>query len=112
MRPKIVDVINVMITKKYNISNIIKQQDEFFFLYKGEHKWSILKVSGGYHLLLYTIGYELNQLAELQAWQTRDFEAYISTDFDKEDQMSFERLYDIVSTNRGVDTILDDILKD
>ena len=113
---KIVQVLNTIISNKDKISNVLRQDKEYFFVYDSIYKWSIIKSDklDDYIVIFYpTDQMKIEELASHQDWQS--FTQYIS--FSSEDLKSkealetFRELYQIVvSKIYGLDKIFDDII--
>ncbi|WP_018341546.1 hypothetical protein [Cytophaga aurantiaca] len=114
---KIIQVINTMITNQSKISDIIRKNREYFFIYDKKHKWSIAKLDDEeeYFLHLYpTDELDIKQLSTNMEWEGFTYVTYSSEDIKtKEGIESFRELYQILSDKvLGIDDIFNDILKD
>lgn len=113
---KIVQVINAMITNSDKITNVLKNNKEFFFLYNNKHKWSISKSDKGvFYLHLYpTTDMNIQELASFGDWENYNYVTYNSEEYKSQEATeSFSELYKIVADKLlGVDSILDEILSD
>lgn len=113
---KIVQVINAMISKQKNISNVRKNDREYFFLYNDKHKWSISRDdnSEDYYIHFYpTDAMDINQLSTFTEWnQFNDFTTYATNDIKTQESLeSFRELYQLVSNKIfGIDDIFDEII--
>lgn len=111
---KIIQVINTMISNSEKISNVLKNDSEYFFLYNKKHKWSIKQNSDGYLLFFYpTESYNIEQLANLVEWNNfNEIVTYKSDEIKtREATESFSELYQIVSEKLyGIDDIFDEII--
>ena len=113
---KIVQVINAMIENHRKISNVLKREDEYFFLYDKKYKWSIAKNEheNQFYLHFYpTDDMDLNQLSTFTNWQSySNFVTYKSDDIKtKEALESFSELYQIVFGKVfGIEDIFDEII--
>jgi hypothetical protein len=114
---KIVQVINTMITNANKISDVIKNSDEYYFLYDKKYKWSIAKSGKSdedYFIHLYpTSDIQISELAYDMDWSNfKDFVTYSTEDLKtREATESFRELYQIVSNKvYGIDSIFDDII--
>jgi len=113
---KIIQVINAMITNSDKITNVIKKNKEFFFLYNNKYKWSISKNDSDIFFLHIYPGDEksLDELAVFSEWDNYNFVTYKSDEFKaKEAHESFVELYLLVSEKvAGIDEMFRDILAD
>lgn len=114
---KIVEAINTMISNPQKISNIIKVNNEYFFLYNDKYKWSLNKnENDDYFLFLYPDkSKSLEYFSEFTDWQGySDFVTYKSSEIKTREAIeSFSELYLLLSKKTlGVDDILDDIISD
>ena len=50
---KIVRAANSMVSNDVKISNVTKRRNEYFFLYDGKYKWSIILYEEGSYKLFY-----------------------------------------------------------
>lgn len=113
---KIVQVLNTIITNQKLVSNVLRNEREYFFIYDNKYKWSILKgdKSDNYFVHFYpTEERTLEQLAYETDWQEfTNFVTYSTEDLKtKEAQETFTELYQIVATKVfGIDDMFDDIL--
>ena len=105
-----------MITNSQRISNVIERENEFFFVYNDKHKWSIIGSDNSIVLFLYpNKDITLEELAfEVNFDEYKAYVSYRSEDFKSiEATESFKELLKIVKDKiYGVDSILDDILKE
>ncbi|MCX2481056.1 hypothetical protein OQY15_18270 [Pedobacter sp. MC2016-15] len=115
---KIVQAINAMISHQEQITNVKRNDQEYFFLYKERYKWSIiLNSQGDYILHLYTSEtLTIEDLAAIPSeyWDTIDYVTYKNSEIKtQEAHESFSELFRIVQNKLlGADQILDDILSD
>lgn len=113
---KIIQVINTMILNSSKITNVVKNEEEFFFLYDKKYKWSIsrMKEEDKYFLHFYpTDEMTIEQLSEFHYWE--DFSNFITYKTEeiktKEAIESFSELYKVVAEKvYGLDTIFDEII--
>ena len=113
---KIVQVINAMISNKNKISNVIRDENEFFFLYDEKYKWSINLQNDEYYVRFYPkddiqIGDIPNQLG----WGSyRDFVTYSTEELKtREARETFTELYQLTADKLyGIDDIFDSIIGD
>lgn len=115
---KIVEAVNVMILNPEKITNVIKRESEYYFIYKDKYKWSINGLpSGSYTLVYYASDISLDELAnfEQENWEHfNDMVIYRCSDIGtKEATQTFRDLYSILNEKVfGVDEVLSDIIKD
>jgi hypothetical protein len=116
---KIVRAANVMVSNAEKISNVVQQRGEFFFLYDGKYKWSIIfnEDENGYRLFYYPGKISINELASMEPMQRESYKDYIfysTKDLKtREGYETFGELYRTVKEKLfGVDEVLDDIIKD
>lgn len=115
---KVLQVIRNMITNADKISNIEKQLNIFYFLYKG-YVWSIWEWSSsddtdneGYSLAYYPGAKNVSDIITPKIH--RDFMVYSSGDFNTVDTLNlYAQLYNIIKEKfYGVDKVFNDILND
>jgi hypothetical protein len=119
---KIVKAVNVMVTNPSWISDVIvsgEDRREFYFLYKGQYKWSIIESVDrkSYYLHYYPGNQRLADLADMEEYEWADFKELISYNTTelggREAFQSFKELYDLVRERAyGMGEVLDEILKD
>ncbi|MES2140826.1 MAG: hypothetical protein V4511_14050 [Bacteroidota bacterium] len=114
---KIVQVINAMITNKSKISNVLRNDKEYFFLYNGKYKWSITKSDNEekYYIHFYPADdLSLQELSQWGDWEGFNYVTYSSEDLKtKEAVESFRELYQLVVNKVfGIDDIFDNIIND
>ena len=113
---KIVEVVNTMITHSDKIENVIKSENEYFFIYNKKYKWSISEYQGDYFLHIYPDeNISLEDLAQISDWERyANFVTFkVSEIKTREATESFSELYQIITSKLlGVDDILNDILND
>jgi hypothetical protein len=115
---KIVEAINSMISNSRLITDVFKQDQEYFFLYKNKYKWSILLgEDGDYSLFLYPKENRSTEiLASLDSFEFTKIPmiTYRNSEIKtRESTESFSELYALLSNKiYGVDDILDDIISD
>lgn len=113
---KIVQAINAMIANANLITNVMKGNDEIFFLYKGVYKWSIAGRNNGVHLWYYPGDMSLEELASLDSddWSFHDIPMVHYNDEEigtKEAKASFQELLTVVTEKvYGIGDVLDDII--
>ncbi len=113
---KIVQVINAMITNQSKITDVHRNNEEYFFLYDKKHKWSILKNdSEDYSIHFYPnveVGPDI--LANVNNWDGIDFVSYSTEDLKtKEAIESYRELYQIVADKLyGIEDIFNEIIAD
>jgi len=115
---KIIQVINTMISNSERISNVIVNgENEFFFIYNDKHKWSIVS-NGENSIILFLYPSEnitLEELAfDVNFDEYKTYVSYRAEDFKSIEAIeTFKELLRIVKDKIfGVDSILDDILKE
>lgn len=114
---KIVQAVNAMISNSNLITDVIKNGEELFFLYKGKYKWSITKRdTEEYYLFYYPLDLHISEIAQLDSsdWQDTPMVSYSSTDIGTREAIaSFSELYNIIKERVfGVNQVLDDIISD
>lgn len=113
---KIIQVINAMIANKSKITNVTRNDKEYFFLYDKKHKWSIIKRDAEDEYILHfypTDDMTYEQLVGFTDWQNfSGFVTYQSQEIKtKEAIESFSELYQIVAGRVfGLDEIFDEII--
>jgi hypothetical protein len=113
---RIVQVVNAMISASAKITDVTRNDKEYFFMYDGKYRWSIIKDSNGsdYYLHFYpTFTVSTAQMANIEDWSEYEFITYRTEELKtKEAYESFSELYQIVAEKVfGVDDIFDNILK-
>lgn len=114
---KIVQAVNSMIAHKELISNVLRGDGEYFFLYKGKYKWSIAKRDNENYLWYYPGPERLEMLCRLEEaedWENIDMVKYSDREIGtKEAVASFSELFTVVKEKLyRVDDVLDDIISD
>ncbi|MGV0996176.1 hypothetical protein [Empedobacter falsenii] len=112
---KIIQVINTMITNSNKISKVLKNKDEYFFLYNEKHKWSINRDEESNFILYFypTDTYNIKELANFDDWHNfNEMVTYKSEDMKSREAFeSFSELYQIVSEKLyGLDDIFNEII--
>lgn len=111
---KIIQVINAMISNSEKISNVLKNDSEYFFLYNEKHKWSIKQNNDSYILFFYpTPNFTIEELANQIDWSNfNEIISYRSDEIKTREAIeSFSELYQIVSEKLyGIDDIFDEII--
>jgi hypothetical protein len=111
---KIVQVVNAMISNSDKISNVKKNDKEYFFLYDNKHKWSIVRGNDEiYHIHFYpTDELNIDQLSHFNDWENYNLVTYSTNDIKTQEAIeSFRELYQIVSNKVfGIDDIFDEII--
>ncbi|BAN47673.1 hypothetical protein [Metapseudomonas resinovorans] len=115
---KIIQAINVMISNSSRITDVVGgyTDSEYFFIYDGKHKWSMLIGNGGaYYLHFYPGDQDLNHIAVLDEDEWDRFTKRVSYNTrdlaDKEAIDSFRELYSILKEKAyGMDEVLSDII--
>ncbi|MBA7519520.1 hypothetical protein ES705_11599 [subsurface metagenome] len=114
---KIIQVINTMIVNADKISNVISSDQEYFFLYDNEYKWSMSKgkdEEDEYLLLFYPNPNDtIDDILIVQDWINYPFTSYKVSDFKTTEALeSFRELFGLLKGKVfGVDDIFDDIIK-
>lgn len=114
---KIVQAVNAMISNPSQITSVMKNGKELFFLYKGKYKWSIGKNDQNeYYLYFYPGREEIQHLAHYEPsdWEGTPMVSYSDTDIGtKEATSTFAELYTQIKERvYGVNQVLDDIIAD
>ena len=121
---KIVQAVNAMIANREKISSVtpgFANEKEYFFLYDGKYKWSIIETSNGqkdlYRLFFYPGAQSLAELAGIADFEWNQFGQMVSYSTDdlgtREARSTFAELYRIVREREsGIDLVLDDIIGD
>lgn len=114
---KVVQAVNAMISNPKLITEVFKNGDEFFFLYKEKYKWSIIKSEDGkYRLFFYPGDDDLSEIANYGPYQWESAEMISYTDSDigtKEARASFSELHTLVKERvYGINEVFEDIISD
>lgn len=115
---KIVQVVNAMITSKEKISNVIRDNDEFYFIYDQKYKWSISKVDSDddYFINFYPKDdINIEEISLQRGWGNyKDYVTYSTMDLKtREAHETFTELYQVVAGKLyGIDEIFDNIIGD
>lgn len=114
---KIVQVINAMISNQEKITDVYRNDSEYFFLYDKKFKWSMSKgdTSENYFIHFYpNVTMNTDALAKVNNWEGIDFVSYSTDDIKtKEATESFRELYQIVADKLfGIDDIFNEIIGD
>lgn len=116
---KIIQAVNSMISNADSISQVTYgcQGKEIFFSYKNQYKWSIKLIDdGSYSLWFYKTNKSIENLSNIfdEEWEEIPMMHYSTKELaTKEAFASFEELYRVVKEKMlGMDTVLDDIIKD
>ncbi|WP_294279664.1 hypothetical protein [uncultured Chryseobacterium sp.] len=112
---KIIQVLNAMISQSELITNVIKCDKEYFFLYNKKYKWSIALDDREIYFVHFYPSNEvsLEELSNRFDWTGfDDFVTYKSSDFKTvEADETFRELYQIVSNKLyNLDEIFNDII--
>lgn len=113
---KIVQVANAMISNKEKISNVLRNDKEYYFLYNKKYKWSISTLEEEYYLHFYpTDSLSIEDLSVFTNWDSfNQFVTYSTKDLKTQESLeTFRELYQLVS-NRvyGLDDIFDEIINE
>ena len=112
---KIVQAVNSMIANPKLISNVIKTDNDTYFLYKEKYKWSILKdPNGGVCLFYYPRNMSIEDVAAKFDFENIDFIRYSDEEIGtREARASFLELYNlIIEKVYNIDSVLEDIISD
>lgn len=114
---KIVQAVNAMISNPDHITNVMRNNRELFFVYKGKYNWSISKSEEGeYYLFFYPEDADIARLAHYDGldWEGTTMVTYAATEIGtKEANASFAELYTLIKERvYGVNAVLDDIIAD
>jgi hypothetical protein len=114
---KVVQAVNAMISNPKQITNVMRNGNELFFLYKGKYKWSISKnQKGEYYLFFYPGDQAIEHLAYYDGddWEGTAMVTYTDAEIGtKEATSSFSELYTLIKERvYGVNEVLDDIISD
>ena len=113
---KIVQVINAMISNKNKISNVIRDENEFFFLYDEKFKWSINLHNDEYYVRFYPKDdIQISDIPNQLGWGNyRDFVTYSTEELKtREARETFTELYQLTADKLyGIDDIFDSIIGD
>ncbi|MHA4866793.1 hypothetical protein ACXZ1M_03745 [Duganella sp. PWIR1] len=114
---KIVQAVNAMISNPEKITDVVENDDEYFFLYNNKFKWSIRDSDSGIIIYFYSVNISIRELAGFDDSDWYGFKGmvvYKVTDIGtKEAFSSFQDLYNLVKEKLyGVDAMLDEIIKD
>jgi len=114
---KIVQAVNAMISNPSNITNVLHNDGEYFFLYKKKYKWSTRQSETGINLFFYPTNLSLETLCRFDSDDWQGFsEMIVYRDSDigtKEAKSSFQELYTVVKEKVfGIDEMLNDIIND
>lgn len=117
MMSKIVQAVNTMIAHQDLISNVLKGDKEYFFLYKDKYKWSIVQREDETFLWYYPGTLSLEDLCDIEesgSWDGIDMVKYTDREIGtKEAIASFAELFTIIKEKVfGLDKVLDDIISD
>ena len=114
---KIVEAVNKMIENSHLISNVIKEHDEYYFLYNNKTKWSIStekNSSNDVELMLYPdSNMTIEDLINTKNWNIINYVHYRAADFKTQEATeTFNELFLIVKEKvYGIDSLLDDIIE-
>lgn len=117
---KVVQAVNAMIANENYISNVIPSthnKNEYFFVYRNKHVWSMLKDDDSSHrLFFYPNTSNVDYLASLMGHEWSDIQmvSYIDSEIaTKEAKSSFSELYTILKEKLyGINDVLDEIISD
>ncbi|MBF0694897.1 MAG: hypothetical protein IR153_07565 [Flavobacterium sp.] len=113
---KIVQVINTMISNKEKISQVIREDNEFYFLYDNKFKWSILFSGDEYYIKFYPKDdIQIYDIPSQTSWGGyKDFVLYSTEELKtREARETFAELYQVTADQLyGIDDIFDSIIGD
>lgn len=115
---KIVQALNAMLANPDNITKVMRGENEYFFLYRDKHKWSIARddTDGSHRVWFYPGEEKLEKLATLppEEFFGLDFVLYHDKEIGtKEARATFAELYLLVRERVfGVNKVLDEIIGD
>jgi len=116
---KIIQAVNSMISNANLIDSVIQGSNdkELFFIYKNKYKWSMTtQDDGNYSLWFYPNSISLKELSQIDGpdWEHITMINYSTKDLlEKEAKQSFVELYRVLKEKVfGMDSVLDDIIKD
>ena len=112
---KIVRAVNSMLSNPDKISLVQNARGFYLFLYNDKYKWSIIEADDVYHLKYYPEALSMEAISSrIGAMLPVDGVAYDTESLGtKEAYDSFRELYQTVAEKLyGLDTVLDEILKD
>lgn len=117
---KIVQAVNAMIANQDHISNVIPSthnKNEYFFVYKNKHVWSMLKNDDSDHrLFFYPNTNNIDYLSSLEGheWSDVQMVSYLDSEIaTKEAKSSFSELHTILKEKLyGINDVLDEIISD
>ena len=116
MSSKAIRAINIMITNLDKITDVIRNEDEYFFLYDKKHKWSISELGGEEIYLHYYTGPEdLKLIASFEHLDWQHYKTFVTYSTEelktREAIESMKELYRLVKEKCfGVDKAFDDII--
>jgi len=113
---KIIRTVNTMIQNSGKITNIIRKESEYYFLYNEKYKWSISKPESVYYLHYYPFDITIEEISEIEEheWEAYDSVSYNTKELkSREAEESFLELYQILKEKiYNMDEVLDEIIKD
>ncbi|MCX7155753.1 MAG: hypothetical protein NTW45_04825 [Rhodocyclales bacterium] len=113
---KIVQAVNAMIANPQLITNVVRGEHEFFFLYKNRYTWSMTKREDDYLLWFYPGCSDPNSLTSVEGpeWEGVPMVTYRANEIGtREAKASFSELYTIIKERLyGLNDVLDDIIAD
>jgi hypothetical protein len=114
---KIVQAVNVMITRKNLITNVCQGENEIFFTYNGKYNWSVAHRDDDIYLWYYPNSESIDELlgrSHAGEWDGVSMVTYKASDIGTREAVeTFNELYRTVKEKLfGVDDVLDDIIKD
>jgi len=114
---KVVQAVNAMISNPGQITKVMRNQRELFFVYKGKYNWSITRNDvGEYFLFFYAGDDSIESLAHYEGmdWEGTAMVTYAASEIGtKEATASFSELHTLIKERvYGVNEVLDDIISD
>ncbi|MBR8507385.1 hypothetical protein SAMN05443026_5852 [Burkholderia orbicola] len=114
---KIFQAVNSMVFNRNLITNVVKGESEYFFLYKNKYKWSIAQREDETYLWYYPGSITLEALSRCEQsgdWESVDMVKYSDREIGtKEAIASFSELFVVVKEKLyRIDDVLDDIISD
>lgn len=113
---RIVQAVNSMISHPNLITNVMRNGEEIFFLYKDKYKWSMRRADGSNYFLYYYPGeISIDELASLDDYEWNGFTemvVYSTTELGtREAEESFSELHTILRERMyGINEVFDDII--
>lgn len=113
---KIVQAVNAIISNPDNISEVLQNGSEIFFVYRDKYKWSMSRRDDEHLLWFYPGAMSIEDLVQGDSfgWEGVDMVTYRDSEIGtKEARASFSELYTLLKERVfGVNKALDDIISD